>query len=99
FTAKVVPGTNKIGHLEIISDCDVMIPEGVITRYVGDAVPLVVSKRKETLPEIKNLVEVDYEEMIPLTSCEGALEEVAPPIHENGNILSPQHFLPVSYTH
>ena len=29
-----------------------MIPEGEITRYVGDAVALVVSK-KETLPEIK----------------------------------------------
>ena len=30
-----------------------MIPVGEITRYVGDAVALVVSKRKETLPEIK----------------------------------------------
>ncbi|QQV79625.1 hypothetical protein JG559_01920 [Enterococcus faecalis] len=35
FTAKDVPGNNKIGHLEFISDWDVMIPEGEITRYVG----------------------------------------------------------------
>lgn len=93
FTAKDVPGNNKIGHLEFISDWDVMIPEGEITRYVGDAVALVVSKRKETLPEIKNLVEVDYEEMIPLTSCEAALAEGAPAIHEKGNILSHEHLV------
>ncbi|MDK6327162.1 hypothetical protein QP182_26070, partial [Escherichia coli] len=64
-----------------------------ITRYVGDAVALVVSKRKETLPEIKNLVEVDYEEMIPLTYCEAALAEGAPAIHEKGNILSHEHLV------
>ena len=93
FTAKDVPGNNKIGHLEFISDWDVMIPVGEITRYVGDAVALVVSKRKETLPEIKNLVEVDYEEMIPLTSCEAALAEGAPAIHEKGNILSHEHLV------
>ena len=93
FTAKDVPGNNKIGHLEFISDWDVMIPEGEITRYVGDAVALVVSKRKETLPEIKNLVEVDYEEMIPLTYCEAALAEGAPAIHEKGNILSHEHLV------
>lgn len=93
FTAKDIPGNNKIGHLEFISDWDVMIPEGEITRYVGDAVALVVSKRKETLPEIKNLVEVDYEEMIPLTSCEAALAEGAPAIHEKGNILSHEHLV------
>ncbi|MGC3314055.1 selenium-dependent xanthine dehydrogenase [Enterococcus faecalis] len=93
FTAKDVPGNNKIGHLEFISDWDVMIPEGEITRYVGDAVALIVSKRKETLPEIKNLVEVDYEEMIPLTSCEAALAEGASAIHEKGNILSHEHLV------
>lgn len=70
-----------------------MNSEGEMTRYVGDAVALVVSKRKETLTEIKNLLEVDYEEMIPLTSCEAALAEGAPTIHEKGNVLSHEHLV------
>ena len=38
-------------------------------------------------------MEVDYEEMIPLTSCEAALAEGAPTIHEKGNILSHEHLV------
>lgn len=91
FTAADVPGNNKIGHLEFISDWDVMIPVGEITRYVGDAVALVVSTTKESLREIKDLVKVEYEELTPLLSCEEALAEDAPKIHEKGNILSHEH--------
>lgn len=93
LTAKDVPGNNKIGHLEFISDWDVMIPEGEITRYVGDAVALVVSKKKESLEEIKELVEVAYEEMPPITTYEEALAKNAPLIHEKGNILSHEHLV------
>lgn len=93
LTAKDVPGNNKIGHLEFISDWDVMIPEGEITRYVGDAIALVVSKNKESLEEIKELVEIDYEELPALTTCAAALEEGAPKIHEKGNILSHEHLI------
>ena len=38
-------------------------------------------------------MEVDYEGMIPLTSCEAALAEGAPAIHEKGNILSHEHLV------
>jgi aldehyde oxidoreductase len=93
LTSKDVPGNNKIGHLEFISDWDVMIPEGEITRYVGDAIALVVAKNKESLEEIKNLVEVTYEELTPLVTCEAALAEDAPFIHEKGNILSHEHLV------
>lgn len=93
LTAADVPGNNKIGHLEFISDWDVMIAQGDITRYVGDAVALVVSKNKETLPEIKELVEVEYEQLPALTTVEAALAENAPKIHEKGNILSHEHLL------
>ena len=81
LTAKDVPGNNKIGHLEFISDWDVMINVGDITRYVGDSVALVVSRNKETLAEIKALVQVDYEELEALTSPAKALAEGAPKIH------------------
>jgi selenium-dependent xanthine dehydrogenase len=91
FTAADVPGNNKIGHLAFISDWDVMIPEGCVTRYVGDAVALIVSREKESLDEIKSLVKVDYEALTPVTSPADALAPDAPKIHERGNILSHEH--------
>ncbi|WP_265457241.1 selenium-dependent xanthine dehydrogenase [Enterococcus sp. HY326] len=93
LTAADVPGNNKIGHLEFISDWDVMIPVGDITRYVGDAVALVVSEKKESLAAIKELVFVDYEELPALTTVEAALAEGAPKIHEKGNLLSHEHLI------
>ncbi|MGX7263075.1 selenium-dependent xanthine dehydrogenase [Enterococcus crotali] len=93
LTAKDVPGNNKIGHLEFISDWDVLIPEGEITRYVGDAIVLVVSKEKKFLEEIKELVEITYEELVPITTCEEALAQETPLIHEKGNILSHEHLV------
>jgi len=88
LTAKDVPGNNKIGHLAHISDWDVMIAKGDITRYVGDAVALVVSRTKSALDEIKALVRVEYEVLEPVTSPEAALAEGAPALHEKGNVLA-----------
>jgi len=89
ITAKDIPGSNKHGHL--VQDWDVFIAEGDTTRYVGDAIALVVSKNKDTLYDIYHLVDIEYEVLKPLTSPKEALEEDAPKIHENGNILSVQH--------
>jgi len=88
LTAKDVPGHKKIGHL--VQDWDVMIPEGEITRYVGDAIALVATKHKETLDEVLNLIEVEYEVLTPLSSPSDSLKKDAPKIHETGNILSKQ---------
>ena len=93
LTAEDVPGNNKIGHLEFLSDWDVLIREGDITRYVGDAIVLVVSTNKESLEDIKQLVDITYEELVPLTTCEAALAEDAPNIHEKGNLLSHEHLV------
>jgi len=89
FTAKDVPGSNKAGHL--VKDWDVMIAEGDITRYIGDSVALVVSREKDSLSEICELIDIEYEELIPVTNPKQALEEGAPYIHADGNILSIQH--------
>ncbi|MDR1873894.1 MAG: selenium-dependent xanthine dehydrogenase [Synergistaceae bacterium] len=91
FTARDVPGSNKIGHLAFISDWDVMIQEGDATRYAGDSVALVVSRRKESLDEIKSLVRVEYEVLKPVSSPTEALAPDAPKLHEKGNILSHEH--------
>ncbi|MFR0018710.1 MAG: selenium-dependent xanthine dehydrogenase [Paraclostridium sp.] len=85
LTAKDIPGTIKVGHLK--KDWDTLIPQGEITRYLGDSVALVAAKSKEALEEAKKLVKVEYEELKPLTCPEEALKEDAPEIHEGGNIL------------
>jgi selenium-dependent xanthine dehydrogenase len=101
FTAADVPGHQKIGHLAFISDYDVMIPEGEVTHFVGDAVALVVCGKRESLEVVKALVHVDYEVLTPLTSPQAALAPDAPLIHEEipqtgpmtGNILAHEHLL------
>lgn len=85
LTAKDVP-FNKTGH--IIPDWDVLIAEGDDTRYVGDAIVLAASEKKETLDEILALVDVEYKELTPLTTPYMALEEGAPKLHPNGNLLT-----------
>lgn len=88
LTAKDVP-YNKVGH--IVPDWDVMIAEGDTTRYIGDAIVLVASKNKNTLEEIKALVEVDYTELKPITTPAESLRYDAPIIHETGNIASKEY--------
>jgi selenium-dependent xanthine dehydrogenase len=94
LTAKDVPGNIKIGHLSFISDYDVMIAEGGITRFIGDALALVVCGHKESLGEVKTLVKIDYEALEPLTSPQAAMAEGAPLIHnKEKNILSHEHLV------
>ncbi|GHU35433.1 selenium-dependent xanthine dehydrogenase [Spirochaetia bacterium] len=94
LTAKDIPGTIKIGHLAFISDYDVMIAEGEITRFISDTVALVVCKNRESLDAVKALVHVDYEVLEPLTSPAAAMAEGAPLIHKKErNILSHEHLV------
>ncbi|SFC15646.1 selenium-dependent xanthine dehydrogenase [Clostridium uliginosum] len=83
--AKDVPN-NVIGHIK--QDWDVMIAEGGITRYVGDALALVATYHKDKLDEVCQLVEVDYTELKPITCPTDALKADAPLIHADGNIMS-----------
>ena len=88
ITAADVPGNIKCGHL--VKDWDALIAVGGITRYVGDAVAIAVTKSKGTLDEVLGLILVDYEVLTPMTSSGMSLAEGAPKIHENGNLLSKQ---------
>jgi xanthine dehydrogenase molybdopterin-binding subunit B len=62
---------NKIGHIK--QDWDVILGEGDITKYVGNALAVVATNKKESLEEIRALVDVDYTELMPLTSPYEAL--------------------------
>ena len=73
LTAKDVP-FNKTGHL--VPDWDVLIAEGDITRYVGDAIALVATTEKKYLDEVLALVEVDYTELEPVLDPLEALNQM-----------------------
>ncbi len=86
--AKDVP-ENKLGHL--IHDWDVIIPEGEITRYIGDAIAVVASSDIDAVDEILALIDVEYEELTPVLDVHEAMKDDAPKIHENGNVLQVEH--------
>ena len=52
-----------------------MIPVGGTTRYLGDAIAIVAAETPEILEQAKALVEVDYEELRPVTCPAEALAE------------------------
>ena len=88
YTAEDIPGERYIGHLK--HDWPVMIAVGETTRYIGDAICLIAAETKEILEEACQLVEIEYEELEPITSPREAAEKDAPLIHEDGNLLSRQ---------
>ncbi|MCI5596837.1 MAG: selenium-dependent xanthine dehydrogenase, partial [Lachnospiraceae bacterium] len=91
LTAKDVPGKNQVGHL--VKDWDAFIPEGKSTRYLGDAIALVVAENQEALEKGKKLVKVEYEELPAVFSPEEALKDGAPLVHERGNLLAHEHLI------
>ncbi len=86
YTAKDIPGNIKVGHL--VQDWDTLIPVGECTRYVGDAIALVVAETEEILKAGKSLVEIDYEELPFVANPTEAMKEDSPKIHQNGNLLA-----------
>lgn len=85
LTAEDIPGERYLGH--IVKDWPALIAVGEETRYIGDAVALVAAVSKKILKEALALIEVEYEELEPITSPEEGLREGAPKIHPKGNIL------------
>lgn len=88
YTAEDVPN-NKVGHIQ--QDWDVMIAKGEVTRFVGDALCLVVAKSEEILKKAKTLVKVEYEVLEPVRNITEAMAENAPKIHPSGNLCQSRH--------
>ncbi|MEG0273018.1 MAG: selenium-dependent xanthine dehydrogenase [Hydrogenoanaerobacterium sp.] len=89
MTASDLPGNQKVGHLK--KDYDVLIPEGKITHFAGDAIVLVAAESREVLEEARSLVKVEYEVLTPVLSPTEAMAEGAPKVHEGGNLLADEH--------
>ncbi|HIT90180.1 MAG TPA: selenium-dependent xanthine dehydrogenase [Candidatus Merdenecus merdavium] len=82
YTAEDIPGERFIGHLA--HDWPVMIAVGEETRYVGDAVALVVTEKKCQLEAAMAAVEIEYEILEPVTDVFEAMKDGAPQIHGQG---------------
>lgn len=91
FTAEDIPGSVKVGHLK--HDWDTMIAVGKITRYLGDAICLVVAETPDILEKAKSLVKVDYEVLEPVLDPFEAMKEGAPLVHSAGNVLAHEHLI------
>ena len=83
FTAKDIPGTNRIGPL--VKDQHVLADEKV--RFIGDPIALIAAETEEQAEAAVGKVEVEYEELEPVLTRETALRPDAPKIHAKGNIL------------
>lgn len=85
-TAKDVPGERFVGL--IVNDWPVFIAEGEETRYVGDMLAFVVAHDVHTARRAAELIDVEYDVRVPLTTTDAALRPDAPRIHPKGNLLS-----------
>lgn len=85
ITAKDYPNLKKFGL--IIKDQPVLVGIGEKTRFMGDALAIVVAKSKEIATKAINLINVEVKELEVITDPFRAMEEDAPKIHEDGNIL------------
>ena len=90
-TADDIPGSNKVGHIK--PDWDTLIPVGGITRYLGDAVCLVVGESPELVEHAKTLVDIVYEELPAVFSPEEGMKPDAPLVHSGGNILAQENIV------
>jgi xanthine dehydrogenase molybdenum-binding subunit len=84
-TAGDIPGSPN--HGLVVTDWPLMIGPGETTRYIGDVLAVVVADSQARARNAARLVRVEAEVLEPVTDPEAALEEVAPAIHEGGNLL------------
>lgn len=86
LTAEDVPGERYLGF--IVKDWPALVAVGEETRYVGDAIALVVACSKQVAREAVRLITAVYEQLEPVTNPVAALNSNAPQIHPQGNLLS-----------
>ncbi|MFD1360452.1 xanthine dehydrogenase family protein molybdopterin-binding subunit [Lentibacillus salinarum] len=84
LTHKDIPGFNGFG---IVTPDQPVLCENIV-RCTADAVALVAAETLEDAEEAKDLIEVDYEPLEPVTDAEKAMIQGASELHPDGNIHS-----------
>ena len=79
ITARNLPGSNRYGY--DVAHRPVLVPEGEETRYIGDAVAMVVASSEELADRAAAAIAVRYELLAPLTSPRQAMEPGAYLVH------------------
>ena len=92
FTAKDIPGNQKIGHL--YKDWPGMIAVGETTKYVGDTLAMVVAETRAEADAAVAAVKVEYEVYEPITDPEESMKPGMPQIHGEGFMKFGQYWIP-----
>jgi len=82
LTWRDIPGENGFGI--VVHDQPALCKDKV--RYVGDAVALIAAETREIAENARELVEVEYEVLPPVTDPIVAMRDDAPKVHRDGNI-------------
>ncbi len=82
ITAEDIKGTNLFGY--DIHHRPVLVGVGEQTRFIGDAVALVVAESLEVADEALRSINVEYEELTPITTTMQSLSDGAVGIHTGG---------------
>jgi CO/xanthine dehydrogenase Mo-binding subunit len=90
ITAAGIPKVKNFGL--IIKDQPVMVGIGQKTRYMGDALAMVIAETKEIASKAVRLIKVEVEELEVISDPLRAMEKDAPLIHQDSNILA-THYL------
>ena len=90
ITAADIPKVKNFGL--IIKDQPVMVGIGQKTRYMGDALAIVIAETKEIASKAVRLIKVEVEELEVISDPLRAMEKDAPLIHQDSNILA-THYL------
>jgi len=86
LTANDIPGNRFEGY--IFRDWPALVAVGEETRYIGDALAIVAASTKKAAREALDQIQVEYEELSPITTPKEALSDGAPRLHPQGNLLS-----------
>lgn len=92
LTAKDIPGQQKIGHLK--QDYDVMIPEGKITHFLGDAIALVAAETEAQARAAAAAIRVEYEPLEGVFDMmTGLRDETLVHASHGTNVLAHEHLV------
>jgi selenium-dependent xanthine dehydrogenase len=85
LTAEDIPGENA--HGVVIHDWPVLVGVGEKVRYVGDALAIVAAETRSIASKALTLIEVEFEELPPVTDPIRARDEESPLVYDDGNLL------------